>query len=396
MAAVLTGAVEPRRALHPARLPARAARSTSSSGWWRSPRPRSRRRGSPGRPLVRGERAFIGVMSLGIGAILLLIPSTGSVLNQVINGGAQTLLPSAEVAYPWLLALLATSIFSGLGIARRTLGSRASRRTRLARGIGLGVAATFVVGSTFTGVAVANDLALRDRPAASSPFGPTDPNRQPPDCSAPIETGTTALLSVQMTANVDGRPVGQIAISGERSGTDLRWTADVATDRTLGRFGVARVGRPGLAPEPGRLVDGREPEPGRGPTSSTGQALDSRPLRRPPGDGREPRPRVHRGSPGTALPDRGRRGDVHRGVPRGRLVRGRRPRSATGEASSTSGSSRTARSARSRARSAARPEPLGRERDRGYDRRDARRDRTRPVPVDQSRRPAEGSSDQGR
>jgi hypothetical protein len=193
-------------------------------------------------PLVRGERSFIGVMALGIGAILLLIPSTGSVLNQVISGGAQTLLPSAEVAYPWLLALLATSIFSGLGIARRTLGSRASRRMRLARGIGLGIAATLVVGSTFTGVAVANDLALRDRPAASSPFGPTDPNRQPPDCSETIDTGTTALLAAQLTATVDSRPIGQIQVSGERSGLDLRWTADVATDRSLGRFGVARVG----------------------------------------------------------------------------------------------------------------------------------------------------------
>jgi hypothetical protein len=202
-------------------------------------------------PLVRGERAFIGVMALGIGAILLLIPSTGSVLNQVISGGAQTLLPSAEVAYPWLLALLATSIFSGLGIARRTLGGRATRRTRLIRGIGLGIAATVVVGSTFTGVAVANDLALRDQPAASSPFGPTDPNRQPPGCSDNLATGTTALLSVQMTANVDGRPVGQIQISGVRSGADLRWTADVATDRSLGRFAVARVGSQAWLQSPG-------------------------------------------------------------------------------------------------------------------------------------------------
>ena len=202
-------------------------------------------------PLVRGERSFIGVMALGIGAILLLIPSTGSVLNQVISGGAQTLLPSAEVAYPWLLALLATSIFSGLGIARRTLGSRASRRMRLARGIALGVATTLVVGSTFTGVAVANDLALRDRPAASSPFGPTDPNRQPPDCSEAIDAGTTALLAAQLTATVDSRPIGQIQISGERSGLDLRWTADVATDRSLGRFGVARVGSRAWLQSPG-------------------------------------------------------------------------------------------------------------------------------------------------
>jgi len=202
-------------------------------------------------PLVRGERSFLGVMALGVGAILLLIPSTGSVLNQVISGGAQTLLPSAEVAYPWLLALLATSIFSGLGIARRTLGGRASRRTRLLRGIGVGIAATFVVGATFTGVAVANDLALRDRPAASSPFGPTDPNRQPPDCSGSIATGTSALLAAQLTATVDGRPIGQIQVSGERSGLDLRWTADVATDRSLGRFGVARVGARAWLQAPG-------------------------------------------------------------------------------------------------------------------------------------------------
>jgi hypothetical protein len=193
-------------------------------------------------PLVRGNRMFLGVMTLGVGAILLLIPATGSVLNQVINGGAQTLLPSLEVAYPWLLALLATSIFAGLGIARRTLGSGSLRSSRLVRGFGLGIAATVVIGSTFAGVAVANDLALRDRPAASSPFGPTDPNREPPDCSDPLKNGTTALLAEQMAASIDDHPVGQYQLSGERSGDNLRWTADVATDRALGRYGVARVG----------------------------------------------------------------------------------------------------------------------------------------------------------
>ena len=193
-------------------------------------------------PLVRGERTFIGVMTLGVGAILLLIPATGSVLNQVINGGAQTLLPSIEVAYPWLLALLATSIFAGLGIARRTLGFSSSRAARVSRGTAIGIAATVIIGSTFAGVAVANDLALRDRPAASSPFGPTDPNRQPPDCSGPIVAGTSALLGEQISAAIDAQPVGQVQLAGERSGTDVRWTADVATDRALGRFGVAQVG----------------------------------------------------------------------------------------------------------------------------------------------------------
>ncbi len=194
-------------------------------------------------PLVRGQRMFIGVMSLGVGAILLLIPSTGAVLNEVVNGGAQTLLPSLELAYPWFLALLATSIFAGLGIARRMLGSGSPRSVRLARGIGLGIGATLVISSTFAGVAVANDLALRDRPAAFSPFGPTDPNRQPPDCSSPITTGTTAVLSEQMSASIDDHPVGQYQLAGERSGIDLRWTADVATDRALGRYGAARVGQ---------------------------------------------------------------------------------------------------------------------------------------------------------
>ncbi len=220
-------------------------------------------------PLVRGGRSFAGVLTLGIVAILLLIPSTGSVLNQLVNGGAQTLLPSAEVAYPWLLALLATSIFSGLGLARETLGGQASRRTRLIRGVVLGLAATLVVGSSFTGVAVANDLALRDRPAVSSPFGPTDPNRQPPDCSDRIEAGTTALLTVEMTASVDGRPIGQITISGARSGADLRWTADVATDRNLGRFAVARVGDRAWTQSPGGAWIPVQP------SQVAGDALDS-------------------------------------------------------------------------------------------------------------------------
>lgn len=202
-------------------------------------------------PLVRGERLFIGVMTLGVGAILLLVPATGSVLNQVESGGAQTLLPSFEVAYPWLLALLATSIFAGLGIARRTLGGGAPRRARLIRGTAIGLAATTVVAASFAGVAIANDLALRDRPAASSPFGPTDPNRQPPECSDPIQTGTTAVLAEQMSANIDEQPVGQLQLSGERSGNDLRWTADVATDLALGRFGVARVGSRAWLQQPG-------------------------------------------------------------------------------------------------------------------------------------------------
>src|SRR3982751_883611 len=72
-------------------------------------------------PAARGDRAFAAVAWLGLGAILLLIPSIGGVLNQLVARGPQTLLPSWEAAYPWILALLATSLFGGLGVARRVL-----------------------------------------------------------------------------------------------------------------------------------------------------------------------------------------------------------------------------------------------------------------------------------
>ncbi len=50
-----------------------------------------------------------------------------------------------------------------------------------------------------------------------------------------------ASLDLQLTADVDGRPAGAVNLVGERSGTDVRWTADVASDAALGRYGVARV-----------------------------------------------------------------------------------------------------------------------------------------------------------
>src|ERR671910_323596 len=56
---------------------------------------------------------------LGVGSLLVLLPSIGSVLNQLRALGSQTLMPSLEAAYPWLLALAGTSLFAGFGLARR-------------------------------------------------------------------------------------------------------------------------------------------------------------------------------------------------------------------------------------------------------------------------------------
>lgn len=193
-------------------------------------------------PVARGDRAFAGMVWLGLLAGLLLVPSIGGVLNQLLGRGPQTLLPSVESAYPWLLALTATSVFAGLGIARRVLGETALRRSRLVGGTAIGVGLTVAVGSLFAGAAIANDIALRDQPALSSRFGPTAGDVQPPQCDGTLLTGSSAAFEEHLSGDVDGRPVGSISLTGERDGGDLRWTADVAANAQLGRYGLARIG----------------------------------------------------------------------------------------------------------------------------------------------------------
>ena len=193
-------------------------------------------------PVARGSRAFAGIVWLGLGAWLLLVPSIGGILNQLVARGPQTLLPSLETAYPWLLALAATSLFSGLGIARQLLGGTALRRARMIRATGIAAALTAVVSLAFAGAAIANDVALRDAPAAASRFGPTTAEADPPPCDGVITAGTTAGLEMTLDGDVDLHPIGSASLDGQRAGPDFRWSADVATDRALGRFGAARIG----------------------------------------------------------------------------------------------------------------------------------------------------------
>ena len=56
-------------------------------------------------PVARGRDTYPMVVALGVGSLLLLLPSIGGVLNQLQALGSQTLMPSLEAAYPWLLAL---------------------------------------------------------------------------------------------------------------------------------------------------------------------------------------------------------------------------------------------------------------------------------------------------
>ncbi len=201
-------------------------------------------------PVARGRRAFAAIVWLGVGAVLLLVPSIGGILNQLIARGPQTLLPSFETAYPWVLALTATSLFAGLGVARRILGGNALRGAHLERGLVIAAASTATVSVLFAGAAVANDLALRDRPAASSRFGPTRTDIDPPPCDGRLGTGATARVETRFDGDVDRRPIGSALLDGIRSRLDFRWAADVASDRALGRYGAARVNEKGWTLEP--------------------------------------------------------------------------------------------------------------------------------------------------
>ena len=197
-------------------------------------------------PVTRQAESHAAIVALGIATLLVLLPSIGGVLNQLEALGSQTLMPSVEAAYPWLLALIGTSLFTGFGQARRLVGGTAGRRRRLRLGVAIAAAFTLIAGAAFGGAAIANELSLRreGQPAVASRFGPTggDESIQPPDCNAGLFTGSTARLVAHLTGSIDGRQNGTVDVVGQRAGRDFRWLAYVATDQQLGQYGEARIG----------------------------------------------------------------------------------------------------------------------------------------------------------
>ena len=193
-------------------------------------------------PLVRGQGSFSGLVWLGFGSLLVLVPAIGILLGQLLTRSPQTLLPSVEAGYPWLLALVGTSLLAGFGLARRSLGATSSRRRRLSRAALVALGLTVGVATLFTTVAVANEIALRERPVADSRFGPTDPTVEPPACGKSVTSGPAARVELAIGGDVDGRRIGSIVIRGVRTGDDYRWIASVAGRLQLGQYGAARLG----------------------------------------------------------------------------------------------------------------------------------------------------------
>jgi len=209
-------------------------------------------------PVARGRGSYPLMVSLAVGSLLLLLPSIGGLVNQLSALGSQTLMPSLEAAYPWLLALVGTSLFAGFGLARRARGGSSLRPRRLRVGVGAAIALTVLAGSAFGGTAIANEIALRDRPVnpAFSRFGPTDPEREPPQCDEALTAGSSSRLGARLVGRIDGRPTGSVDLSGNRDATDFRWLAYVATVRELGQYGGAVRGDRAWRRTPG---DGWQP-----------------------------------------------------------------------------------------------------------------------------------------
>ena len=100
-------------------------------------------------PVARGDIAFPAIVWLGLSGLLCLVPSIAGIVTQLTTYGSQTLLPSIEAGYPWLVALLATSLFSGFGIARRLQGGSAIRRRRMLAGTAIALLVTAISGAAF-------------------------------------------------------------------------------------------------------------------------------------------------------------------------------------------------------------------------------------------------------
>lgn len=193
-------------------------------------------------PLARGDRAAVAIGWLGVIGALLLVPSVAGLAAPLLGTAGQPILPAPEVAYGALLALFATCLFCGLGLARALLGETALRRRRLFLGLLLALGLTSLVGTAFGAAAVANDTALRSQALPPSAWGPVDPAVTPPTCDGRLSEGPQALVSETASATAGTTRVGDVALEGARSGDDERWTARLTLSGTTTDLAYVRVG----------------------------------------------------------------------------------------------------------------------------------------------------------
>lgn len=199
-------------------------------------------------PVAHTWRGAAAVVWLGIAAALLVIPLIELLGRQLVLGVGRTLLPSPEVAYGAVVATLATALYATLGLVS-VRGARSDeaatdidRRPGVFAAAAAAVAITAGIGVVFGSLAWVNEVALREVPVSPSRFGPTDPALPIPRCADPLAIGAGAALTLEVEAREDDEPIGTALLTGERSGTDERWTG--SADGPLGPVvtGYARTG----------------------------------------------------------------------------------------------------------------------------------------------------------
>ena len=189
------------------------------------------------------DRQRLALVWLWIAAVLLVIPLLYGVASTLVMGGPRSLVPSAEVAYAGLLALLALSAFSATGLVHERRGTLVFERRSTWWTALLSVGLTGVVGLAFALVALVSDMALRHDPVTtSSRFGPTDPDLLPPLCDAPAALGSGARVTITAVSSEDDVARGRAVLEGRRGGRDEVWGASWDGPDGSGQLAYVRVG----------------------------------------------------------------------------------------------------------------------------------------------------------
>lgn len=183
-------------------------------------------------PTDDDRRVRAVALCLGLASALLVAPLLLLVVDALLAGGRQTLLPSLEVAYAAVLAFGTSCAFVGMGIARRLIPDAGHLTSRLLTAAGIGGGLTVVGTLAFGGVAIANEQRLRELAAPTSVWGPTDPELVPPSCHEPAGLGPSANVTIEVEGTIDREPVAKATINGVRTGTSERWSGVLE-----GRFG---------------------------------------------------------------------------------------------------------------------------------------------------------------
>ncbi len=193
-------------------------------------------------PVIDAWRPAAVVAWLGIISALLVGPLLLGIIETLAAGGRQELFPSAEVAYAGILALGTTCLFGSLGLVGTRWGGVLTTRASLISAFALAGVLTVIGSLVFGGAAIANELALRAKPHSTSRFGPTDVAVPPTHCTEPLTLGPNAVLEVTASAAVDGDTIGNVLLTGARTGDDERWTALMQGQFAQGAASYVRVG----------------------------------------------------------------------------------------------------------------------------------------------------------